>query len=186
MSIKIPVYARAFVDNFTATGNTRRRYRTIQDVNHPNLPDNLVTTAFVNLAIKRIMGEVDQKAQKNTVAAMKSMALAIKKKAKYYVPKDTRRLDKSARVMTTGRGKQREFQVRFATPYALYVHEDPNAHHEPPTQYKYLEQATSDVVADRRGRKRQTGFELLEERPILNEEGDINQFGAFEIDLGGL
>lgn len=35
-----------------------------------------------------------------------------------------------------------------AADYALFVHEDPNAHHEPPTQYKFLEQPALEHQRD--------------------------------------
>lgn len=64
-----------------------------------------------------------------------------------YCPKDTGELRASAHIVEQGSGTDYAAQVQYDTRYALYVHEDLTKHHEPPTQAKYLDRATDEVVA---------------------------------------
>lgn len=59
------------------------------------------------------------------------------------VPKDTRKLEESARVVTTGKGFRAKSSVEYNTHYAWPVHEDPDATHAPPTTYKFLTKAVA-------------------------------------------
>lgn len=54
------------------------------------------------------------------------------------VPYDTGRLHDSAflRVERTSRGIKTE--IGYDTEYAVFVHENPDAYHEPPTQWQFL------------------------------------------------
>ncbi len=65
----------------------------------------------------------------------------IKEASQEIVPVDTGRLHDSAFVdVRRERGKVQGI-VGFDTEYALYVHENPDAFHKPPTRWKFLEEA---------------------------------------------
>ncbi len=60
------------------------------------------------------------------------------------VPKDTLALEQSARIVVSGKGMFADVTVEYGgpdAPYAWIDHEDLIAHHEPPTQAKYLSHA---------------------------------------------
>ncbi len=59
--------------------------------------------------------------------------------AREIVPYDTGRLHDSGFVEMEGEGLDLEAAVGFEAPYAIFVHENPDAYHVPPTQWKYLE-----------------------------------------------
>jgi hypothetical protein len=68
-------------------------------------------------------------------------------------------LRESGHVEVVGSRFNAEASVVFDAPYAVYVHEDPDAYHEPPTQYKFLETTVrrlrSDIV-------KKVGYEIQE------------------------
>lgn len=60
--------------------------------------------------------------------------------SKRLCPKDTERLVKTADLVVGRDGNDRlNCRLRYDTEYAIYVHEDPNARHKPPTQWKFAE-----------------------------------------------
>jgi hypothetical protein len=91
---------------------------------------------------------------------MHQEAEIVLEKALYYVPKDTHALAQSGRIESSVTEGRRAFfgiggrrfdahaSVEFGgdeAPYALWVHENPDAYHAPPTRYKFLEQAYEDT-----------------------------------------
>lgn len=61
-----------------------------------------------------------------------------------YVPYDTGKLRNSAYIKPFSTG----FEIGYTAEYATYVHEIGFNYHEPPTQYKYLEDAAFEVVVE--------------------------------------
>lgn len=61
-----------------------------------------------------------------------------------YVPYDTGKLMNSAYIIPFGTG----FEIGYTAEYATYVHEIGFNYHEPPTQYKYLEDAAFEVIVE--------------------------------------
>lgn len=62
------------------------------------------------------------------------------KKSREIVPIDTKALYYSSKVVEYGRGQSKVAEVTYTMPYGVYVHEDLNKKHKPPTQAKFLEQ----------------------------------------------
>src|SRR6266581_3111222 len=63
----------------------------------------------------------------------------IKLESQEIVPYDTGKLHDSAFVDVRREHGRVVGNVGYDTPYALYVHENPDAYHAPPTTWKYLE-----------------------------------------------
>ena len=53
-------------------------------------------------------------------------------------PVDTSRMKESGKIRVTGTGEKTALVITYDTPYAIYVHENPFARHEPPTQWKFV------------------------------------------------
>lgn len=65
-------------------------------------------------------------------------------RARYLCPKETRALERSGRKVTTGVGLGTRVKITFGdhvAHYALWVHENLLAYHEPPTTAKFLTKA---------------------------------------------
>lgn len=56
------------------------------------------------------------------------------------VPVDTSALKASGYYVVIGHGFEAKGSVGYYEHYAVYVHENPVPYHQPPTQYKFLEQ----------------------------------------------
>lgn len=65
--------------------------------------------------------------------------LFLQRESMKLVPVDTSALRATARTRKEGSGIDIEVIVSYGTDYAVYVHEDLNAAHKPPTQAKFLE-----------------------------------------------
>ncbi len=76
----------------------------------------------------------------------------IKEASQEIVPVDTGRLHDSAFVDVRRERGRIVGNVGYDTPYALYVHEDPDARHAPPTRWKFLEEAFAVAQAGMRAR----------------------------------
>lgn len=64
----------------------------------------------------------------------------IKAESLEIVPVDTGKLHDSAFVGVWSDGSHIRGTVGYDTPYALYVHENPDAYHKAPTRWKFLEE----------------------------------------------
>lgn len=73
-----------------------------------------------------------------------------------YCPVDTGELRASGYVEARSFRGRITAEIGFGhegmAPYAVFVHENPNIHHTPPTQYKYLERAVYEDSNDVMGR----------------------------------
>jgi hypothetical protein len=82
-------------------------------------------------------------------SALKQAANMILSKSHTYVPVEFGALRKSGRVTKESTSKtQFRYRVDYGgptAPYALIVHENPDAYHAPPTCYKYLERASREL-----------------------------------------
>lgn len=76
---------------------------------------------------------------KNVHRGMKKAGLFLQRKSQEVVPVDTGHLKSSAFTRGEGEGKNFIVIVGYTASYAIYVHENPNAFHLPPTQWKFLE-----------------------------------------------
>lgn len=61
------------------------------------------------------------------------------------VPVETGKLKGSGRVEVKGKGLGAEARVIYEAPYAIYVHENLEAYHAPPTQARFLADAIPKV-----------------------------------------
>lgn len=66
--------------------------------------------------------------------------ITLQRYSQIVVPVDTGRLRASAFTAKEGSGFSAKVTVGYTTPYAIYVHEDLDAHHEPGKIAKYLTQ----------------------------------------------
>ena len=86
---------------------------------------------------------------KRTIAeGLHKCAEVILKKSQEYVPVDTGLLKASGRIEVTGVGMNAKSRVAYgsdAAYYAMYVHENLTAYHEPPTCAKFLERAVREM-----------------------------------------
>lgn len=74
----------------------------------------------------------------------KTMALS-----QFYCPYDTGKLHDSAYTSVYRDGRGRIVAVLgYDTEYAVFVHENPDAYHEPPTQYKFAERAWKEMAPE--------------------------------------
>jgi isocitrate dehydrogenase len=104
--------------------------------------------------------EAKERGNKTILGRMVTAAHVILKKSDYYCPKDTLRLVKSGKVYVRGSDVAPEVSIEYRTPYAVYVHEDLDATHAPPTQAKFLEKAIREsngdlysIIVDGQGQK---------------------------------
>ena len=106
----------------------------------------------------------------NVATALYQEAQALIAEAKQITPVDTGALRASGMIqMPTLQGKQVEVRCGFggpAAPYAVYVHENLEAHHQPPTQAKFLE-----VPAKRRAKGMQQRVADSISRMVNNASG---------------
>lgn len=94
------------------------------------------------------------------------LAVDILAKALRYVPVDTGRLRDSAYIKKRGD----VVAVGFNCPYAIYVHEVAYNRHKKPTRYKFLEDATYEVMS-KYIRRLKSGVQLIDVAFQFNDEG---------------
>jgi hypothetical protein len=70
-------------------------------------------------------------------------------RSQVYVPVLTGKLKASGHLETYGSGFRMVVHVIYDVPYAVYVHENTNAYHAPPTSAKFLTLALSETKAER-------------------------------------
>lgn len=92
----------------------------------------------------RALRDMKVKDGKRIHEALQRMGEVILKKSQYYVPKDTRALEKSAIILVEGRGFGARLTINYDTPYAGPVHEILTNYHKPPTCAKFLERAVRE------------------------------------------
>lgn len=88
------------------------------------------------------------------IAGVADMAKQIYERSQVYVPVDTGELKASGEWGPEESGLGAKFtktngvtyQVSYAAPYAVFVHENMSNYHAPPTGAKYLERAVQEVV----------------------------------------
>lgn len=103
-----------------------------------------VTVTGVEQMIRALDKLKDEKTKK-ILPALRSAAGVVYRKSQGYVPVDKGPLKASGRIEDNGKqGNGAQVRVLYggdSAPYALYVHEDLEAHHAPPTCAKFLERA---------------------------------------------
>lgn len=96
----------------------------------------------------KVIGKKALDIKANISTGLEKCANVILKKALQWVPVDTEALKRSGHVEVSGTGKGSRARVVFGgrrdTYYALYVHENLQAFHKPPTCAKFLEKAARD------------------------------------------
>lgn len=105
----------------------------------------------VNGVYKAIMGDryyetlpkLDPDTESNTEVYLE-VASQVLTKTLEYVPVDTGNLMNSVYIKPFGNG----FEIGYDCDYAVYVHEIGFNYHEPPSQYKFLEDAAFEVIVD--------------------------------------
>lgn len=70
--------------------------------------------------------------------------LALQRFSQQIVPVDTSNLKNSARTIKNGRGLNTEVMVIYEAEYAIFVHEDLYANHEPGKEAKFLEKPANE------------------------------------------
>lgn len=101
---------------------------------------------------------LDQFAGASDEIIINALMPTFKKARDEYCPIDTGALRESAYLQSTGTKKGPRVEIGFGKNkkpgYTMFVHEDPNMYHEPPTRYKFLQQAVLedlDVIYQRLG-----------------------------------
>ena len=106
-------------------------------------------------ALKRELKRQGKKARKALARALFLEGEQIMAKSKRLVPVDTGALRASGHVqLPVIRGKKVTVVLGYggaAAPYAVFVHEK-QARHNPPTQWKYLEQPLNEAIPGMAGR----------------------------------
>jgi hypothetical protein len=95
----------------------------------------------------RAIGKARAKTRDDIATTLERCGQVVLKKADQYCPEDKGNLRKSGKVVTTGKGMGARAAVEYGgdeAPYALYVHENLDAFHLPPTQAKWLERAVRE------------------------------------------
>jgi hypothetical protein len=93
----------------------------------------------------KAIGKAKADVGKTIAESLEKCGQVVLKKAKYYVPKDTRALELSGQVVVTGKGLGTKVLVTFGTDYAVPVHERLDLKHAEPTCAKYLERAVRET-----------------------------------------
>lgn len=94
--------------------------------------------------VMRAFGKAKADTGRTIADGLARAAQTVLAKALVLCPKDTGALRKTGTVVVTGRGFGAKAKVEFGgpeAPYALYVHENPDAYHEPPTTHRFLTKA---------------------------------------------
>jgi hypothetical protein len=168
MNHRIPVHVRRISeppDGWNGNPYTARRYMNPATIEHQ---EEYVSGAYLNLAIDSFIESVTSQGKSAASKKISSLADEILEVAQYYCPVDKGDLVESGTVVksNSGHGGTVEAQVRFRTRYALFVHEDTTAYHEPPTQAKYLEQAMLDVLAMEKDTPMKSRFRMEMSAPL--------------------
>lgn len=110
------------------------------------MPDTPVVTGVSS--VHKIVGRHKSELGIRLADAMEKCGGVIGRKGDYYCPKDTLALVNSRQIIVTGAGLNTVVQVTYGSEeayYALWVHEDLDKYHEPPTQAKWLERAVRET-----------------------------------------
>lgn len=108
-----------------------------------------MTSKVTNIdAVLKAIGKLRGNVEVAIAPALLKCGNVILKKSQVYVPVDTGALKASGKVEAAGVGKGAKVTVGYGgpdAPYALFVHEDPGAHHAPPTSFKYLSRSVTET-----------------------------------------
>jgi hypothetical protein len=123
---------------------------------------------FKVTGVERVLKSVQKKRREDAVSiaegGQKAGEIGLKK-ALYYCPIEKGPLRASGRVETEGKGRGAETRIEFGgpeAPYALWVHQDLDAKHDPPTCALFLERA----VRETRGAMTKAYQGQFEARPV--------------------
>jgi hypothetical protein len=114
------------------------------DTKYPNGFDCVTGVSSFFKILERHKKDTGQKLEDG----MLKYAMVVMKKGDYYCPKDTLDLVNSGHIIVEGKGLNVKFRVTYGgedAPYALWVHEDLEKYHEPPTCAKWLERAIRET-----------------------------------------
>jgi hypothetical protein len=109
--------------------------------------DFVVATIGVPQQIKRLKRHIDEgevAAERATISAAETLL----KLANEICPIATGKLRDSGHVIVDGDGYNTVAAVIYDAEYAIYVHENLDAYHEPPTQAKWLEETLRTYRGD--------------------------------------
>ena len=87
-------------------------------------------------------------AGRGVAAGLKAGGLFLQRESQLIVPVDLGNLINSAFTRAEGEGVDTEVEVGYTAEYAVYVHENLDARHEPGKQAKYLEQPAREKRAE--------------------------------------
>lgn len=85
--------------------------------------------------VRNVTARHEQIAEQMIVAE----ALKIFNESQFLCPIDKGLLRASGDIVVKGKGFKTVVYIIYGMYYAIYVHEDPIAHHDPPTSWKYVE-----------------------------------------------
>lgn len=89
--------------------------------------------------VNQLLNKADANVREAVRVALYNEMVKIMRVSIKQTPEDTGWLRASAYVTLPTKVGMIRIQAGYATPYAIYVHEDPIARHTPPTKYKFLE-----------------------------------------------
>lgn len=103
-------------------------------------PSMVVSTRWTGIprtkkALRNYYNILGAAAERGVRRAMKYLLV----KTLEVTPEDTGELKKSGDTLFWGKGMNIKGAVVFGAPYAIYVHEDLNNYHKPPTEAKFLQ-----------------------------------------------
>jgi len=93
----------------------------------------------------RAIGKAKSKDAIAVAEGLEKAANVILKKSQIYVPVESGDLKKSGHVEVEGKGMGAKATVVYDADYAVFVHEDLEAKHTPPTCAKYVERAVRET-----------------------------------------
>lgn len=95
-------------------------------------------------AVQSLASRIAKNADRAAIKVIAEQAAMVLEVARIYVPVRTGRLYRSAGRRYGNGGRQVEAGF-FDVPYAVSVHENPDAYHAPPTQYRFLSRAVFET-----------------------------------------
>lgn len=105
-------------------------------------------TSTTVMQITRAISKIRRDTEIKIADALEKAGEIILQKSQIYVPRETGALANSGRVEVEGQGFGARSRVLYggdSAPYAVYVHENLEAQHKPPTCAKFLERAAREV-----------------------------------------
>lgn len=93
------------------------------------------------------MGKEREKTERTIAEGLWKAGEIILKKSQELVPVDTGELRSTGKLFSWGSGLNTVVFIRYSAEHAIWVHENLEAYHKPPTQARYL----ADAVSKSRG-----------------------------------